>query len=261
MLNRFQSDDLEARFGQYRQMSGANYHISVTQVLESERKLKMISLLNLKSAKNGVFHLKEFLDTCGEDVDYNHSDNIELFEDALILTEDEWISHEEVHILIYIAGYIVHTINRHLQCKSCKSLTCLDKNLETDNNFTNQEVYQYLQHLDRDGLKFPKDYFVNIISQMLLLFKVLISNRFENLFLSCKCQRSVLKNLSVEMPHYKDITIYETCEECGGSISVLVEKCISKFCNILLNNYSKTNQNKIASKEVKHRKVKKLSSK
>jgi hypothetical protein len=89
LLNRFQSDDLEARFGQYRQMSGANYHISVTQVLESERKLKMISLLNLKSAKNGVFHLKEFLDTCGEDVDYNHSDNIELFEDALILTEDE----------------------------------------------------------------------------------------------------------------------------------------------------------------------------
>lgn len=72
-------------------MSGASYHISVTQVLESERKLKMISLLNLKSAKNGVFHLKEFLDilVCGEDVDYNHSDNIELFEDALILTEDE----------------------------------------------------------------------------------------------------------------------------------------------------------------------------
>jgi hypothetical protein len=55
---------------------------------------------------------------------------------------------QSFRITLYIAGYIVHTINRHLQCKSCKNLPCLDRNLETDNNFTNQEVYQYLQHLD-----------------------------------------------------------------------------------------------------------------
>jgi hypothetical protein len=59
LLNRFQSDDLEARFGQYRQMGGPNYeyHISVIQVLDSERKLKIVSLLNLKLAKNDDFHL------------------------------------------------------------------------------------------------------------------------------------------------------------------------------------------------------------
>jgi hypothetical protein len=46
-----------------------------------------------------VSNKKEFLDTCGEDLNYNnHSDNIELFEDALILTEDEAIWHGEVHI-------------------------------------------------------------------------------------------------------------------------------------------------------------------
>ena len=41
----FQSDPLEKRFGIYRQMSGSNYFVSVRQIFESERKLKVQSLL------------------------------------------------------------------------------------------------------------------------------------------------------------------------------------------------------------------------
>lgn len=37
LLGKFQTDALEARFSQYRQMSGACYHVSVKQVLESEK--------------------------------------------------------------------------------------------------------------------------------------------------------------------------------------------------------------------------------
>lgn len=40
LLGKFQTDPLEARFSQYRQMSGACYHVSVKQVLESEKKTK-----------------------------------------------------------------------------------------------------------------------------------------------------------------------------------------------------------------------------
>lgn len=63
LLGTLQTDDFEARFGQYRQMSGAVYHtsISVTQILESERKLKMLSLINLESAMKGKLQLKEIL--------------------------------------------------------------------------------------------------------------------------------------------------------------------------------------------------------
>jgi hypothetical protein len=39
LLGKFQTDNLEFRFGQYRQMSGANYNVSVTQIMESEKKL------------------------------------------------------------------------------------------------------------------------------------------------------------------------------------------------------------------------------
>ncbi len=45
LLGKFQSDSLESRFGWYRQLSGANYFISPKQLLESERKIKALSLI------------------------------------------------------------------------------------------------------------------------------------------------------------------------------------------------------------------------
>ena len=44
-----QTNTLEHHFGLYRMMSGANYHISYCQVLESERRLKVSTILNLFS--------------------------------------------------------------------------------------------------------------------------------------------------------------------------------------------------------------------
>ena len=47
LLGKFQTDDLEFRFGQYRQMLGTNYNISVTEVMESEKKLRILSVVKL----------------------------------------------------------------------------------------------------------------------------------------------------------------------------------------------------------------------
>ena len=50
LLGKFQTDNLERRFGFYRRMSGCNYNVSVTQVLESEKKLKIMNGLRVKSS-------------------------------------------------------------------------------------------------------------------------------------------------------------------------------------------------------------------
>ena len=42
-----QTDPLEHHFGLYRMMSGSNYHISYLQILETERRLKLSSILNI----------------------------------------------------------------------------------------------------------------------------------------------------------------------------------------------------------------------
>jgi hypothetical protein len=45
LLGSLQSDAIESRFGWLRQLSGANYYISARQVLESDRKIRALSLL------------------------------------------------------------------------------------------------------------------------------------------------------------------------------------------------------------------------
>lgn len=47
LLGKFQTDSLEARFGQYRQMCGGNYNVSCIQVMEAEKKLRVLSLIKL----------------------------------------------------------------------------------------------------------------------------------------------------------------------------------------------------------------------
>ena len=44
-----QTDPLEHHFGLYRMMSGSNYHVSYGQILETERRLKISSVLKLFS--------------------------------------------------------------------------------------------------------------------------------------------------------------------------------------------------------------------
>ena len=45
LLGQLQSDPIESRFGWLRQLFSANYIISIKQVLDSERKIRALSLL------------------------------------------------------------------------------------------------------------------------------------------------------------------------------------------------------------------------
>ncbi|KAH6946847.1 hypothetical protein HPB50_015636 [Hyalomma asiaticum] len=47
LLEKFQTDSLEDRFGKYRQLSGAQYHILIRQIYESENKLRLQKVLDL----------------------------------------------------------------------------------------------------------------------------------------------------------------------------------------------------------------------
>jgi len=45
LLGHLQSDAIESHFGWLRQLAGANYHISVRQVMEGDKKIQALSLL------------------------------------------------------------------------------------------------------------------------------------------------------------------------------------------------------------------------
>ena len=59
LLGKFQTDCLEARFGQYKQLAGGLHNVSLQQIYECEKKIRLLSVLNLKvSGKD--FHLTRF---------------------------------------------------------------------------------------------------------------------------------------------------------------------------------------------------------
>ena len=62
LTGRFQTDQLESRFGHYRQLSGRNYSVTVSDVLRSEKKLKVKRLLRLYSASKGTISIRTYLE-------------------------------------------------------------------------------------------------------------------------------------------------------------------------------------------------------
>ena len=60
-LGKFQTDNLESRFGNYRQLSSSNYLVSVKEVFQSEKTLNVKSLLNLFSSTKSTITIRDYL--------------------------------------------------------------------------------------------------------------------------------------------------------------------------------------------------------
>ncbi|KAG8182237.1 hypothetical protein JTE90_024170 [Oedothorax gibbosus] len=154
---KFHTDALEFRFSQYRQLSGCNYHVSLEQVLESERKLRIKSVLHLHSKKYGNIPMKVFVnELCmreAEEVDVAPFMDIVEFMDLNVSTSD-------TEILTYIAGYCVHKLC--LTCDTCKffyqGAFDISVDLHEDILLSPLEKLahtEYLDLIDRGGMKTP----------------------------------------------------------------------------------------------------------
>ncbi|KAG1648620.1 hypothetical protein GQR58_029695 [Nymphon striatum] len=152
LLGMFQSDPIESRFGWYRQLSGANYYVSAKQVIESEEKIKAISLMkftnfDLNSVSNSI------------DKEIISSDDIQLIEDALNEISDSYhcqINHNDVNIIYYVAGAIIKTELRQSRCEDCKKiLVDSSTNLHSMNfdqfDKIDQSVKQFVAQVNRGG--------------------------------------------------------------------------------------------------------------
>jgi len=100
LLGKFQTDSLEARFGQYRQLSGGKYNISLRQVYESEKKLRLLSTLKLKLKDKGItlvnFDSNDFVCVPNDST-----------EQLVLLCDDDFLKVEEsLPVITYIAEYV-----------------------------------------------------------------------------------------------------------------------------------------------------------
>ena len=150
---RFQSDPLEKRYGQYRQMSGGRFLVSLREVICSEKILKVKSLLK-ESCELPLIeqdHLSSDPKLC--DVLQKEIDQISSSD--LILNED---SRE---VASYVAGYVAKQINSTTNnCSDCFIVgECEDK--------------KYLNLISRGGLLSPSHPLCHFICSSFALLDVM----------------------------------------------------------------------------------------
>uniref|UniRef100_A0A1B0GH08 Putative transposase n=1 Tax=Lutzomyia longipalpis TaxID=7200 RepID=A0A1B0GH08_LUTLO len=125
---KLQSDCIEARFGKYRYLSGCTYHVSVCNVFENEKKLRIREILknefSLSEFKKEECQLVEI------DPAFSALLNNNLLED---LVENETDSS-------YVCGYAAHNVWNKIPCQECRSLFAENKGgLTSDEYFNNRQ--------------------------------------------------------------------------------------------------------------------------
>ena len=150
---RFQSDPLERRFGQYRQMSGGRFLVGLKEIQCSEKILKIQSLV-----REG-FDINESV----KEKDDKLADKLACFKKSVepILLDSDRIrlSDESKEVSDNVAGYIAKKLSDicsgccdHMLTKSCSSA---DRN--------------YVQLLSRGGLKHPSAALSNFVAHGLAM--------------------------------------------------------------------------------------------
>lgn len=152
--SRFQSDSIERRFSQYRQMSGGRFLVSLREVKNTERILSCRSLI-----KADVNFWKEDLKPEEDEIFDEIDDVLEPYANNISeCTLDKDISE----VATTISGYIAKKLIKISKCDICK-----EKLKSNNEDLCNDE---YLQLLSRGGLFVPSralaDYVCNCFAAL-----------------------------------------------------------------------------------------------
>ena len=140
MTTRFQSDPLERRFSQYRQMSGGRFLVSLREVINSERILACRALI-----KQNVNFWEEDLAVEKTVLSENFMEYLQENSNDISAAS---ISEDSSEVATTIAGYIAKKLRKRSKCDECKSALISDSAEYVRNN-------SYLEILSRGGLTSP----------------------------------------------------------------------------------------------------------
>lgn len=228
---KFQTDVLESRFGQYRQLAGGQYHISVRQVFEIEKKIRLLSSIELPIDHTRRIVVRDIPgDTSVVDHNYCCSSPIVRFSGELEVTQTDLDdATPSIALLTYIAGYCCFSLLKRLNCETCKQFLLRDDVLipQLDCVITN---------LSRGSLKYPTETPVLLVTYTYVMLKKLLKPENEKTFLSLSNHRHFVTECVLEATLATENCLDTT--DCDVHATVFVYRNIIWKCvNVLLNNY------------------------
>ena len=222
LLGHISSDNLEERFGWIRQLSGANYYISIRQLLENEGKIKCFSLMKYNVLS--LDDLRSDLQSPSQSVEYSDlSDCIPSPEEIMLPSNDE------KNAIYFVAGYISRSVLNRTKCSSCRSILVSDlvsgePNLETESCLVEQ--------ISRGGLFHPSEFCYDICILCWKLASYLFSNQsVHDRFLSGSNQKVVFIDL------FQTFSINHVCPTDCENGHPFVRYITGSFFNCVYKNF------------------------
>ena len=154
-----QSDDLESRFGWLRQLSGANYFISMRQIVECDRKIRAVSLLKFDGFS--LAEIDEAVQSSSQDERQSTDDERTADTVAELITLNSWPTASDANVIYYVSGAIARSVIRITKCNNCKDLlVSSDKTMEPLQleGTSNYKASSFFDNINRGGLCRPSDY-------------------------------------------------------------------------------------------------------
>lgn len=167
-------------------MAGSQYNISLRQLLECEKKLRLQSCIkleiNLKSLTVPLVNFEELpIDESSGD------DNLQKVPPIIIEDDDIKNCENYLPVLTYLGGFCCYSVLKKLKCDSCKTNLTLNMDVNLDKN------YNLIKNLDRGGLKCPNQTVVSIV--MINYIVVKLYSEYESEMRNLN-QRSLVTNVT-----------------------------------------------------------------
>ena len=222
----------------------SNITVSVSEIMESERKLRVSSLLRLHSKQFGKIEIKNYLlefRVCDSN-DKVLVDNSFVGDVLLKSGNLAELPRDEVVTLAYVAGYIAKKGIDALHCTNCRSSLVEHNSQEPLHAQFHEEIKQHFLMINRGGLRFPSPLLLVIVQIAYQLFTFLVSSEFESRFFALAGQKSNFVALNMAYwEEYEVLTeeLCSVCPVCDVPMKTLLSRAVTTMSNVLLNNYTK----------------------
>ena len=238
LTSRLQNDPIEHHFGLYRMMSGAQYHISYSRILESERRIKLSSMLKLFSKQQDTQYvsLKELFQSFSKlpDEQLESSLNIDLFLSVLKIIPNMPMDTSLLQSIAFVGGYAVHSYIRSSNCEACLSMLTQDKEMEIVDS---EDQNKLIQLIDRGCLKWPSHIVIDVIIVVWKIFTAIENEKLLMLrFLSGPSRNILIKLATLYVEDTQSENWRNICSCCNRQGWPILHKISSIAANCILAN-------------------------
>ena len=263
LLGQLQSDSLESRFGWFRQLSGANYFISMRQVLESVKKIRALSLL--KFSKISLSQIDDAIQAdCTTTMQTNADSAADLITSSLNYNMEP--SDSDRHIIFYISGAIARSTIATTKCEFCREVLVSKEELtpfQCESEDTG--AADFLDSINRGGLMKPTQFAFKFTVHCWRVFEEMWKNeKLKTTFLSFPVQRTLFAKIMDRASYNKRFMSLVFGQNMCSAGHDLMAHIIRRFFNCVAKNFVKQITNTANAQNpgpsAKKRKIAKLTS-